>query len=89
MFYNLNLTPEMTLMAYRIADSTTNIISPLMNYFAMVIVFTQRYDKDSGIGTLISTMLIYSITFLITWTILLIIWYLLGLPLGPNAPIAF
>lgn len=89
MFYNLNLTPEMTLMAYRIADSTTNIISPLMNYFAMVIVFTQRYDKDSGIGTLISSMLIYSITFLITWTILLIIWYLLGLPLGPNAPIAF
>lgn len=88
MFYNLSISPELTLMAYRVADSSTNIISPLMSYFAMVIVFAQRYDKDSGIGTLISTMLVYSMSFLAVWTILLIIWFLLNLPLGPGAPIA-
>lgn len=86
MLYELNITPEMTMMAYRIADSSTNIISPLMSYFAMIIVFAQRYDKKSGIGTLISTMLSYSIAFLVSWAILLVIWYFLGLPLGPGAP---
>ena len=87
MLLELNIAPEMTQMAYRIADSSTNIISPLMSYFAMVIVFAQRYDKKSGIGTLISTMLSYSIAFLISWTILLMIWYFLGLPLGPGAQV--
>lgn len=88
MLYELNISPEMTMMAYRIADSSTNIISPLMSYFAMIIVFAQRYDKESGIGTLISTMLSYSIAFLFSWSLLLVIWYYLGLPLGPGAPVA-
>src|SRR5699024_899384 len=57
MLFELNIAPEMTQVAYRIADSSTNIISPLMSYFAMIIVFAQRYDKKSGIGTLVSTML--------------------------------
>lgn len=86
MLFELNIAPEMTLMAYRIADSSTNIISPLMSYFAMIIVFVQRYDKKSGIGTLVSTMLSYSIAFLLFWTVLLVIWYFTGLPLGPGAP---
>ena len=86
MLFELNIAPEMTLMAYRIADSSTNIISPLMSYFAMIIVFAQRYDKKSGIGTLVSTMLAYSIAFLIMWAALLVIWYFTGLPLGPGAP---
>lgn len=86
MLLEVSIAPEMTQMAYRIADSSTNIISPLMSYFAMVIVFAQRYDKKSGIGTLISTMLSYSIAFLVSWTILLVLWYFLGLPLGPGAP---
>lgn len=86
MLLELNIAPEMTQMAYRIADSSTNIISPLMSYFAMIIVFAQRYDKKSGIGTLVSTMLSYSIAFLIVWTLLLMVWYYLGLPLGPGAP---
>jgi len=89
MFYELNITPEATLMAYRIADSTTNIISPLMSYFAMIIVFMERYDEDAGIGTLISIMVIYSGIFLATWVVLFTVWYLLGLPLGPGAPIIF
>lgn len=87
MFIAINLSPEMTQMAYRIADSSTNIISPLMNYFAMILVFMQRYDKKSGIGTLISTMLPYSMAFLVFWTLLLLVWYALNLPLGPGAPI--
>ncbi|WP_317366570.1 AbgT family transporter [uncultured Tyzzerella sp.] len=84
MFMQLGYSPELTQVAYRIGDSTTNIISPLMVYFAMIVVFAKKYDKKSGIGTLISIMLPYSIMFLIGWTILLVIWMLLGLPLGPG-----
>lgn len=85
MFFELGLSPELTQMAYRIADSSTNIISPLMSYFAMIVVFMQKYDKKSGLGTLISTMLPYSISFLIFWTILIIAWMIFKLPLGPGA----
>jgi len=89
MMYNLNITPEMTLLSYRIADSSTNIISPLLSYYPMILIFAQRYDKDTGLGTLISTMMYYSIAFLITWTILLIVWYTFSLPIGPGASITF
>ena len=85
MFFEIGLSPELTQMAYRVADSSTNIISPLMSYFAMIVVFMQKYDGDRGLGTLISTMLPYSISFLAFWTVLLIIWMSLGLPLGPGA----
>lgn len=85
MFMLLGYSPELTQVAYRIGDSTTNLITPLMSYFAMVVVFAKKYDQDSGIGTLISTMLPYSLFFLISWAILLVIWMLLGLPLGPGA----
>lgn len=85
MLMRLGYSPEFTQVAYRIGDSTTNIISPLMSYFAVIIAFAQKYDKETGIGTLISTMVPYSIVFLIGWTILLVAWSLLGLPLGPGA----
>ena len=81
----LGYTPEFTQVAYRIGDSVTNIIAPMMSYFALIIAFMQRYDKDAGLGTLIATMLPYSFFFLITWTILLIAWIILDLPLGPGA----
>lgn len=87
MFMKVGISPELTQVAYRIGDSTTNIISPLMSYFAMIVVFAQKYDKKSGIGTIISTMIPYSVMFLIGWTILLVIWMLTGLPLGPGAPL--
>lgn len=76
------IAPEVTQIAYRIGDSTTNIITPLMNYFAMIVVFMQKYDKDRGIGTLISTMLPYSGFFLVSWSALMTIWYGLGIPFG-------
>ncbi|WFA09332.1 AbgT family transporter [Tissierella sp. Yu-01] len=85
MLMQIGYTPEFTQVAYRIGDSSTNIISPLMSYFAIVIAFANKYDKDVGIGTLVSTMLPFSITFLIGWSILLIIWMILGLPIGPGA----
>ncbi|WP_156855210.1 AbgT family transporter [Oceanobacillus sp. AG] len=85
----LGYSPELTQMAYRIADSSTNIISPLMTYFAIIIAFAQKYDKKMGIGTLISTMVPYSMFFLIGWTLMLIIWMLLGIPLGPGGPLIY
>ena len=85
MLMRLGLSPEFTQVAYRIGDSTTNIISPLMSYFAVVVAFAQKYDKKTGMGTLISTMLPYSLVFMLGWTVLLLGWYFLGLPLGPGA----
>ncbi|WP_268236544.1 AbgT family transporter [Caldalkalibacillus thermarum] len=89
MMMHLGYSPELTQAAYRIADSTTNIISPLMPYFAIVIAFAQKYDKKVGIGTLIATMLPYAIAFSIIWTIMLIIWMLLGIDLGPGSPLYY
>ncbi len=89
MFMRLGISPEMTQLAYRIGDSTTNIISPLMSYFAVIIAFAYKYDKNAGIGTIISMMMPYSMFFLVAWTILLTVWYLLGLPIGPNIPMTY
>lgn len=88
MFMLLGYSPELTQVAYRIGDSCTNLITPLMTYFAMIVVFAKKYDKDSGIGTLISTMLPYSLFFMIGWSVLLVAWMMLGLPLGPGAAMA-
>lgn len=82
-------SPELTTMAYRVADSSTNIITPLMTYFAIIIAFAQRYDKNIGIGTLISVMVPYSIFFFVFWSLMLIVWMWLGIPLGPNAPVHY
>ena len=87
MMYRLGLSPALTQVAYRIGDSSTNIITPLMSYFAIIVILMQKYDKKSGLGTLMSLMLPYSISFLIFWTILMAIWILLGIPVGPEAPL--
>jgi aminobenzoyl-glutamate transport protein len=86
MFMLLGYSPEFTQMAYRVGDSVTNIISPMMSYFALIVAFIARYDKKAGIGTVISTMLPYSVVFLIGWSLLLVVWVLLELPIGPGAP---
>ncbi|WP_265327731.1 AbgT family transporter [Sarcina ventriculi] len=80
-YANVNY-PEITQMAYRIGDSTTNIISPLMTYFALIVSFAEKYDKESGVGTMISTMIPYSMALLIGWSVLLIIWIMFNLPFG-------
>lgn len=89
MFMILGYSPELAQCAYRIGDSTTNIISPLLPYFPLIIIYFQKYDTKAGVGTIISTMLPYSIAFLIVWTILMIGWLLLALPLGPDAGIYY
>lgn len=87
MFMMLGYSPALTQVAYRIGDSCTNLISPMMSYFAMVVVFAKKYDQKAGIGTLISMMLPYSLLFLLGWSVLLVLWMLTGLPLGPGAGI--
>lgn len=89
MFMMLGYTPELAQLAYRIGDSCTNLITPLMSYFAIIVVFAQKYDKKAGIGTLTATMLPYSICFLICWTIMMIIWLFVGLPIGPGTGLYF
>ena len=82
MFMHLGYDPAFTQVLYRIGDSLTNIITPTMAYFALIVVFAEKYDKKAGIGTIIATMLPYTIIVGIVWTLLIIIWYLIGLPLG-------
>jgi len=85
MFMILGYSPELVQVAYRVGDSVTNIISPMMSYFALIIAFINKYDKEAGIGTLIATMLPYTFTFFIIWTFLFIIWFAFGIPVGPGA----
>jgi aminobenzoyl-glutamate transport protein len=80
----LGYSPELTQAAYRIGDSVTNVISPMMSYFALIVAFIQRYEPKAGIGTVVATMLPYSVTFAICWTVILVAWILLGWPLGPG-----
>lgn len=82
MFMQLGYRPELCQLAYRIGDSSTNIITPMMTYFAVILSFAQRYDKKASIGTITATMLPYSIVFLVGWTLMLIVWLGLGLPIG-------
>ncbi len=87
MFMLLGYSPELVQVTYRVGDSVTNVISPLMSYFPLIVAFMKRYEKDAGIGTVVATMLPYSVVFFIVWTILLILWFTFGLPVGPGAPL--
>ena len=89
MFMRIGFSPELTQAAYRVGDSCTNVIAPLMPFFPLVVAFAQKYDKKSGMGTMISLMLPYSIAFLIGWIILLIIWFVFNIPLGIDGGIHY
>lgn len=89
MFMLMGYTPGLAQVVYRIGDSVTNIISPMMSFFVLIIAFFQRYDKKAGMGTIISLMLPYSIGFFIIWSLLLVAWILLDLPLGPGVGIHY
>lgn len=82
MLMQLNISPDLTQAAYRVGDSVSNIITPLMPYFPLVVVFCQRYVKRTGIGTLVAMMIPYAGVFLVSWTIFLIVYWKLGIPLG-------
>lgn len=85
MFMLLGFTPELTQAAYRVGDSVTNVITPMMSYFALIVAFAQKYQKDSGMGTIIATMLPYTITFFVGWSLFLLLWLALDIPVGPGA----
>lgn len=87
MFMLLGTAPEVTQAMYRIADSATNVISPMSPYFAMVLGMLQRYRKDAGVGTLMSFTLPISMAVLVVWLVLFVAWWALGLPLGPGVPV--
>lgn len=85
MLMQLGISPDLTQAAYRVGDSVTNIITPLMPYFPLVVVYCQKYVKNTGIGTLASMMIPYTFVFGIIWTIFLLIYWFLGIPLGLQA----
>jgi len=89
MFMTLGVSPELTQVTYRIGDSVTNSITPLNPYLVVVLVFMQQHVKKAGLGTLVAVMLPYALVFAVTWTIMLIIWISMGIPLGPNAPLDY
>jgi len=84
MFMLVGIAPEATQLAYRVGDSVTNIITPLMSYFPLILTFARKYRPDAGIGTLAAMMLPYSIALTIVWTLFLLGWLLIGLPIGPG-----
>ncbi|MDN3644721.1 AbgT family transporter [Pontixanthobacter aestiaquae] len=85
----LGISPEGATAAYRVGDSATNIITPLMVYFPLILVFAQRWKADFGLGSLTAMMLPYSVWLLISGTTLIVVWFYLGIPLGPDAPVAY
>jgi aminobenzoyl-glutamate transport protein len=89
MLMTLEISPDLTQAAYRVGDSSTNIITPLMPYFPLVVVYCQRYVKGTGIGTLTALMLPYSMSFLVLWTLFLLLYAWIGIPLGIQASYSY
>jgi aminobenzoyl-glutamate transport protein len=87
LFIRLGIAPQTVLAAYRVGDSPANVLTPLMAYFPLIVIFTQRYKKDAGIGTVVSMMLPYAVILSIAWVLFFVVWYLIGIPLGPGSPV--
>jgi aminobenzoyl-glutamate transport protein len=86
LFLRLDVAPQTVLAAYRLGDSPANVITPLMVYLPFIVLVAQRYKPDAGIGTIISLMIPYTAIVLVTWLVFFVIWYLLGIPMGPGYP---
>jgi len=85
----IGISPEMSTAAYRVGDGATNIITPLMPYFPLILIFCQRWNKEFGIGSLAATMLPYSLLLLLSGLLMVVVWVVFAIPLGPNAPVNF
>ncbi len=83
LFMRLGGDPDLVMAAYRVGDSPMNVITPLNVYLAVMVGFAQKYQKDAGIGTIVALMLPYTAVLLVLWTLMLVAWYVFGLPLGP------
>jgi aminobenzoyl-glutamate transport protein len=89
LFIQLNVPAQTVFAAYRVGDSPMNTLTPLMVYFPVIVAFAQRYKKSSGVGSLVALMLPVATAVLIAWLFLLILWFVLGIPLGPGYPVKF
>ena len=87
LFIRLDVAPQTVLAAYRVGDSPANVVTPLMAYFPLVVVFAQRYKKDAGIGSVVALMLPYVVVLTVAWMLFFVAWYLIGIPLGPGSPV--
>ena len=87
LFLRLDVAPQTVLAAFRVGDSPSNVITPLMAYFPLIVIFAQRYKKSSGIGTVVAMMLPFVVALTVLWTLFFVVWYLLGIPLGPGSPV--
>lgn len=88
-FMLLGISPEMTTAAYRMGDSYTNIMTPLMSYFPLILAFARRYDKSLGVGSLLALMLPYALSFMAVGLVMTMGWVALDLPLGPGAQVFY
>jgi aminobenzoyl-glutamate transport protein len=86
-FTRLDIAPQTLLAAYRIGDGPTNVLTPLMVYLPFILTVVQRYKRDAGLGTMVAMMLPYTLWILLAWIALFVAWFLLGIPLGPGAPV--
>ena len=89
LFVRLGVPAQTVFAAYRVGDSPINTLTPLMVYFPVIVAFAQRYDKKSGVGSLVALMLPVAAVVLVAWLALLILWFVLGIPLGPGYPVRF
>jgi len=88
-FMLLGISPEMTTAAYRMGDSYTNIMTPLMSYFPLILAFARRYDASLGVGSLLALMLPYALSFMGAGLLMTVGWVALDLPLGPGAQVYY
>lgn len=88
-FASLDIAPQTLLAAYRVGDSPFNVITPLMVYLPFIVTIAQKYKKDAGIGTIIALMVPYAVAILVSWTVIYVAWFLLGIPWGPGSPVSF
>ena len=84
LFMKLGIAPDAVLAAYRVGDSPGNVLTPLMAYFGMIVIFAQRYQKDAGVGTVVAMMIPYFAVIIVVWTVFFGFWYGFGLPFGPG-----
>ncbi len=87
LFLRLGVAPQTVLAAYRVGDSPMNVITPLMVYLPFIVLLAQKYKKEAGVGTVVSLMIPYTLIIAVAWTLFFVAWYLLGIPLGPGAPV--
>jgi aminobenzoyl-glutamate transport protein len=87
LFLRLGVAPQTVLAAYRVGDSPANVITPLMVYLPFIVLLAQKYRKDAGVGTVVSLMIPFTLIILAAWTLFFVAWYLLGIPVGPGAPV--